>query len=84
MPADILLAVNYFYMAQLLDEYRNLTGKYEGFRKCHIQPDWLLAYRIDETEIILFPNRISLRPGFTKLTLLCNYMARPFLVKIDR
>ncbi len=32
----------------------NLTGRYAGFRECHIQPDWLLVYRIDEEEIILF------------------------------
>lgn len=35
----------------------NLTGKYAGFRECHIQPDWLLVYRADETEIILFLSR---------------------------
>lgn len=35
----------------------NLTGKYAGFRECHIQPDWLLVYRVDETEIILFLSR---------------------------
>lgn len=32
---------------QTLDEkYRDheLKGKYIGFRKCHIQPDWLLLY----------------------------------------
>lgn len=43
----------------LPDKYRdhNLTGKYAGFRECHLQPDWLLVYRIDETEIILFLSR---------------------------
>ncbi|MDQ0205020.1 type II toxin-antitoxin system YafQ family toxin [Pectinatus haikarae] len=25
-----------------------LIGNYKGFRECHIQPDWLLIYRIDE------------------------------------
>ena len=35
----------------------NLTGKYAGFRECHVQPDWLLVYRIDEKEIILFLSR---------------------------
>ena len=35
----------------------NLTGNYAGFRECHIQPDWLLVYRIDEEEIILFLSR---------------------------
>ena len=26
-----------------------LTGKYKGFRECHISPDWLLIYRKDTT-----------------------------------
>lgn len=34
-----------------------LTGKYAGFRECHIQPDWLLVYRTEETELILFLSR---------------------------
>lgn len=43
----------------LPDKFRdhNLTGKYAGFRECHIQPDWLLVYRVDETEVILFLSR---------------------------
>lgn len=32
----------------------NLTGRYEGFRECHIKPDWLLIYRIDGNALILF------------------------------
>ena len=35
----------------------NLTGDYSGFRECHIQPDWLLIYRIDNDELILFLSR---------------------------
>ena len=34
-----------------------LTGDYVGFRECHIQPDWLLIYRIDNHELILFLSR---------------------------
>jgi mRNA interferase YafQ len=34
-----------------------LTGDYTGFRECHIQPDWLLIYRIDENELMLFLSR---------------------------
>ena len=30
-----------------------LTGNYAGFRECHIQPDWLLIYRIDHNVLIL-------------------------------
>lgn len=35
----------------------NLTGDFVGFRECHIQPDWLLIYRIDNDELILFLSR---------------------------
>lgn len=31
-----------------------LTGSYAGFRECHIQPDWLLVYRIEKNELELF------------------------------
>ena len=31
-----------------------LTGEYSGFRECHIQPDWLLVYRIEQDELELF------------------------------
>lgn len=31
-----------------------LTGDYIGFRECHIRPDWLLIYRIDGEDLILF------------------------------
>ena len=30
-----------------------LTGNYAGFRECHIQPGWLLIYRIDHNVLIL-------------------------------
>lgn len=38
------------------DKYRdhNLTGNYRGFREYHIEPDWLLVYRIDNDELALF------------------------------
>ena len=31
----------------------SLSGNYSGFRECHIQPDWLLIYRIDNDQLIL-------------------------------
>ena len=50
----------------LVEKYRdhNLTGKYAGFRECHIQPDWLLVYRADETELILFLSRTGTHSDF--------------------
>lgn len=34
-------------------EYRDhiLTGNYRGRRECHIEPDWLLIYRLEDGEI---------------------------------
>ena len=70
---DIKLAAKRGYDINLLDEivtklanrealaekYRDhsLTGKYSGFRECHLQPDWLLIYRIEENELLLFLSR---------------------------
>lgn len=38
---------------ELEEKYRDheLKGKYVGFRECHIQPDWLLIYLV-ENEIL--------------------------------
>ena len=37
-------------------QYRdhNLTGNYIGCRECHISPDWLLIYEVDNNELILY------------------------------
>lgn len=32
----------------------SLTGNYAGFRECHIEPDWLLIYRQDKNELLLY------------------------------
>ena len=39
----------------LSKKYRDheLTGNWRGHRECHIQPDWLLIYRIDEDVLVL-------------------------------
>lgn len=34
-----------------------LTGNYIGFRECHIQPDWLLVYRVENEDLMLFLSR---------------------------
>lgn len=34
-----------------------LTGKYTGFRECHIEPDWLFVYQIDNNNLILVASR---------------------------
>ena len=30
-----------------------LSGKWKGHRECHILPDWLLIYRIEENVLVL-------------------------------
>ena len=30
-----------------------LSGVYRGHRECHIEPDWLLVYRIDKDALVL-------------------------------
>lgn len=37
-------------------KYRDhdLTGDYHGFRECHVMPDWLLVYRVEEEALELF------------------------------
>ena len=70
---DLKIASKRGYDMDLLDEivtklargetlpprYRDhdLSGDYSGFRECHIQSDWLLIYRIDGTDLILFLSR---------------------------
>ena len=34
-----------------------LVGNYAGCRECHITPDWLLIYEIDNGELILYLTR---------------------------
>ena len=36
-----------------------LHGNWEGFRECHILPDWLLVYKIDGNKLILYLERTS-------------------------
>ena len=34
-----------------------LSGNFKGCRECHIQPDWLLIYEINNNELILYLTR---------------------------
>ncbi len=58
MNLDLLkTVVNKLAGGEKLDrQYRDhdLTGDYSGFRECHVQPDWLLVYRIEQEELELF------------------------------
>jgi len=37
----------------------NLSGKYSGYRECHIDPDWLLIYKVVQKDLIL----VTIRTG---------------------
>ena len=39
----------------LPEEYNDhqLTGNLKNYRECHIQPDWLLTYRIEKDILVL-------------------------------
>lgn len=45
----------------LPQEYRDhsLIGNYAGVRECHIKPDWLLIYKMDDNELTV----IAMRTG---------------------
>lgn len=34
-----------------------LANNWRGYRECHIQPDWLLVYRVDGDEVVLVLSR---------------------------
>ena len=47
-------------MGELLPEKNNdhgLSGNWAGHRECHIQPDWLLIYRIEDNVLVLTLSR---------------------------
>ncbi len=31
----------------------SLQGEYKNCRECHVEPDWLLIYTLDENELVL-------------------------------
>lgn len=35
----------------------SLSGNYSGYRECHITPDWLLIYEINNGELYLYSTR---------------------------
>lgn len=57
--ADLLqlqVIVEMLAAQQALDEKHRdhfLIGDWKGYRECHIKPDWLLIYRIEDDELQL-------------------------------
>lgn len=60
---DMTLLENVILMlatgAALPEKYRDhpLQGQYIGCRECHITPDWLLIYEVDDDKLILYLTR---------------------------
>ncbi len=56
---DIKILENVISLLQnnqsLPEKYKehSLSGKYAGYRECHLAPDWLLIYKIDKKILIL-------------------------------
>lgn len=44
---------------QLPMKYKDhaLSGNYSNYRECHIEPDWLLIYKIEKDNLILLLSR---------------------------
>ena len=40
---------------QMPERYQDhpLKGDMQGYRECHIEPDWLLIYQINDNELVL-------------------------------
>ena len=56
-------------MGQLLpDKNRdhNLSGDWIGYRECHILPDWILIYRIDNDVLVLTLSRTGSHSDFVR------------------
>ena len=54
--AKILFVVRKIALNQNLPEnYKDhqLSGKYQGCRECHVEPDWLLIYRLGKNGLEL-------------------------------
>ena len=47
------------WLLSALQKYHDhqLSGKYNKFRECHIQPNWLLIYHIDGDALVLTASR---------------------------
>ena len=45
----------------LAEKYKDhpLLGKYKGLRECHIEPDWLLIYYVENNTLTLVLSRLG-------------------------
>ena len=48
-------------LEKLDDKYKDhsLIGEYKGLRECHIEPDWLLIYYVENNTLTLVLSRLD-------------------------
>ena len=54
---DLLFVINELVEQRELDyKYKDhaLKGQYSSKRDCHIEPDWVLLYAIEDVELVLY------------------------------
>ena len=51
--ADIVEKLLHKIPLDMKNKDHALSGNYKGYRECHIQPDWLLIYLIEEDILTL-------------------------------
>ena len=54
---DLLFVINELVeQRELADKYKDhaLKGQYSNKRDCHIEPDWVLLYAIEDDELVLY------------------------------
>ena len=59
-PAKLEATLEMLVRGEALSESmrdHSLGGTYRGHRECHIEPDWLLIYRIDGGGLVLVATR---------------------------
>ncbi len=54
---DIIRALSRGEILPERNKDHELTGEWTGHRECHIQPDWLLIYRIEDDVLVLTLSR---------------------------
>ena len=52
-----LYSLNREYIRQCCKGLYKLKGKYMGARECHIEPDWILIYRVEQDSLVLLATR---------------------------
>ncbi len=50
---DIIRALSYGDVLPKKNKDHALTGDWAGYRECHILPDWLLIYRLEDDVLVL-------------------------------